>query len=77
MNSTPMKPPVEVRYKEELDALKEWDTGNRPLNWQLSPKAVRIFILGSKEPIIYNGKEIHIQKKFLGNDSLVERCIIT
>ena len=41
-----IKPPVEIRYVEELKALKENDTGPRPLNWQLSPKAVRTFILG-------------------------------
>ena len=77
MESTQIKPPVEVRYQEELEALKEWDTGKKPVNWQLSPKAVRTFILGSKDPIIYNKKEIYIRKKFLGNDSLVERCIVT
>ena len=37
-----IKPPVEVRYKEELEALKGTDTGNKPENWQMSPKAVRI-----------------------------------
>lgn len=77
MKSAQMKPPIEVRYQEELEALKACDSGKRPVNWQLSPKAVRTFILGSKEPIVYNGKEIHIKKKFLGNDSLVERCIVT
>ena len=39
-----IKPPVEIRYAEELKALKENDTGPRPQNWQLSPKAVRTFI---------------------------------
>ncbi len=72
-----IKPPVEIRYKEELEALSALDTGRRPLNWKLSPKAVRTFILGSREPIRYNGKDIHIRKKYLGNDALVERCIIT
>ena len=68
MKSAQMKPPIEVRYQEELEALKACDSGKRPVNWQLSPKAVRTFILGSKEPIVYNGKEIHIKKKFLGNN---------
>ena len=72
-----IKPPVEVRYKKELDALTAQDTGTRPWNWQLSPHAVRTFILGSREPIRYNGEEITIRKKYLGNDALVERCIIT
>src|SRR5699024_5788831 len=37
----------------------------------------RTFILGSREPLSWNGKEISIRKKYLGNDALVERCIIT
>ena len=72
-----IKPPVEVRYQKELEALAAQDTGKRPLNWKLSPKAVRTFILGSKKPLEWNGEEIVIRKKYLGNDALVERCIIT
>ena len=45
-----LKPPVEVRYREELEALEALDTERRPLNWKLSPKAVRTFILGSRGP---------------------------
>lgn len=74
---TEIKPPVEVRYKRELDALAAQDTGRKPLNWKLSPQAVRTFILGSQKPILWNGEEIVIRKKYLGNDALVERCIIT
>ena len=74
---TAIKPPVEVRYREELEALAALDTGRRPVNWKLSPKAVRTFILGSREPLHYQGHEITIRKKYLGNDALVERCIIT
>lgn len=72
-----IKPPVEVRYREELEALKGTDTGCRPENWQMSPRAVRTFILGSPRPVVYNGKEYPIEKKYLGNDALVERCIVT
>lgn len=72
-----IKPPVEVRYRKELEALQALDTGKKPLNWKLSPKAVKTFILGSKEPLRWNGEEIVIRKKYLGNDALVERCIIT
>lgn len=74
---TELKPPVEVRYREELEALQALDRERRPLNWKLSPKAVRTFILGSREPLLWNGREITIRKKYLGNDALVERCIIT
>ena len=72
-----IKPPVEVRYREELEALKNTDTGRRPANWQMSPKAVRTFILGSVKPISYQGKEYRVEKKYFGNDALVERCIVT
>ena len=72
-----IKPPVEVRYKEELEALRETDTGYKPENWQMSPKAVRTFILGSSRPVVYKGREYTIEKKYLGNDALVERCIVT
>ena len=72
-----IKPPVEVKYKEELEALKSNDMGRRPENWILSPKAVRTFILGSTQPIEYEGKEVRIGKKYYGNDVLVERCIVT
>ncbi len=72
-----IKPPVEVRYREELEALKNMDTGNRPQNWQMSPRAVRTFILGSPKAVPYKGGEIVIEKKYFGNDALVERCIVT
>ncbi len=73
-----IKPPVEVRYQEELEALKSADKKTKkPDNWQMSPKAVRTFILGSEKPIKYKGKSYEIKKKYFGNDALVERCIVT
>jgi len=72
-----IKPPVEIRYREELEALKNTDTGRKPENWQMSPKAVRTFILGSQKPIKYKRKEYKIEKKYFGNDALIERCIVT
>lgn len=77
MEKTLLKPPVEVRYQGELEALKGTDTGCRPENWQMSPRAVRTFILGSPKPVVYEGKEYIIEKKYFGNDALVERCIVT
>ena len=76
-NNREIKPPVEVRYQKELDALKALDAGKKPPGWKMSPKAVRTFILGSREPLKWNGEEIPVRKKYLGNDALVERCIIT
>ena len=78
MEHSVLRPQAEQRYKEELDALRLWDEGNRkPENWRLSPKAVRLFILGSPKPVRCGDKEILIRKKYLGNDALVERCIVT
>ncbi|MGN6714901.1 ATP-binding protein [Anaerocolumna jejuensis] len=78
MNSkVQIKPPVEVEYEEELRAIRANDTARKPLNWQMSPQAVKTFILGSRNPIVFEGKEYLIQKKYLGNDALVERCIVT
>ena len=64
-----IKPPVEIRYAKELKALKENDTGPRPLNWQLSPKAVRTFILGSSKEIPYS-VEVRVES-FKETDSLI------
>lgn len=75
MEKNSIKPPVEVRYADELALLAKYDTGKRPENWKLSPKAVRTFILGGK--IQTEDGNVEINKKFFGNDALVERCIIT
>jgi len=72
-----IKPPVELRYREELEALKSADKGKKPENWILSPKAVRTFILGSRTPVSYQGRKVEISRKYFGNDALVERCIVT
>lgn len=76
MNQHIIKPPVELRCAEQLAFLQETDTGRKPENWQLSPKAVRTFILGGEihHP---DGRSMVIPRKFYGNDALVERCIIT
>ena len=70
-----IKPPVEVRYKDELAALAAADKGRRPENWKLSPAAVRTFILGGE--VETPEGSVTISRKFYGNDSLVERAIIT
>lgn len=77
-----IKPPMEVIYKDELEALKQNDKYPKPDFFNLSPKMVRTFILGSNnKPLKYkvNGKEkeIIIEQKYFGNDSLIERAIIT
>lgn len=76
-NQNRIKPPVEERYKKELMALKENDSKVKPQNWMLSPKSVRDFIIGSRKKLEYNGEKVTITRKFYGDDSLVERCIVT
>ena len=63
-----LRPPAEVLFAEELAALEKADKYARPPGWKLSPKAVRAFICGLKSPAI--------QRKFFGDDVLIERAII-
>ncbi|PUA28801.1 MAG: AAA family ATPase [Cellvibrio sp. 79] len=60
---------AEIRFADELQKLRDNDTYKRPENWQLSPQAVRSFVIGDKK--------LGISKKFFGDDPLVERCIVT
>ena len=80
MEQTILRPTAEQRYADELAALRRWDFGNpKPENWQLSPRAVRLFLLGTGrgQTLEVDGARISIRKKYYGNDALVERCIIT
>lgn len=71
-----MKPPMEVLYEKELHALRANDTGVKPPNWLLSPKAVRDFILGMEKPLVLHGEKIAITKKFYGDDVMIERAVV-
>jgi MoxR-like ATPase len=64
-----LRAPAEVQYADELAALEQADKDPRPAGWKLSPRAARSFICGSTRP--------SISRKFFGDDSLVERAIIT
>ena len=46
--SESLRPPAELKYADELAALARLDDARRPFAWALSPKMVRIFILGSR-----------------------------
>ncbi len=58
-----------MRYADELKLLSEHDQSPRPPGWQMSPQAVRKFIIGDDS--------LKITRKFYGDDSLVDRCIVT
>lgn len=74
-----VREPAEQRFADELAALKAGDKDPRPPGWQLSPKAVRMFVTGSegrKLPSL-SGDQIAIPRKLYGDDMLVDRCIVT
>jgi MoxR-like ATPase len=62
------RPPAERAWAEELSRLAETDKGPTPAGWSLSPKAVRRFLIGDQAA--------KVQRKFYGDDSLVERAIV-
>lgn len=64
--------PAEQLYAHELEALREEDKKNeKPVGWQLSPKAVLKYIVGGK------AGGIEITPKYIGHDRLVEIAIAT
>ncbi len=63
---------AEEDFAEELEALKKEDSGYKPSAWQLSPKMVKLFILGGKTP---KGKEI--SQKYFGPERLIDLAIAT
>jgi MoxR-like ATPase len=64
-----LRAPAEVQYAAELALLEQADKDPRPAGWRLSPTAARSFICGASKP--------SISRKFFGDDTLVERAIIT
>ncbi len=67
-----LRQPAEVTYQNELETLKANDSGNKPVNWHLSPKAVLTYVLGGKAA---DGTEI--SPKYFGNRRLIETAIAT
>ncbi|MFI5841467.1 AAA family ATPase [Catenuloplanes sp. NPDC051500] len=69
-----LRAPAEAKYADELDWLESVDDGPKPFSWRLSPKMVRLFILGSERA---DGLEREIPQKWFGDRSFVERAIVT
>ncbi|MDT0268492.1 AAA family ATPase [Streptomyces sp. DSM 44915] len=74
MTDNLLRAPAEVKYAEELDWLESIDDGPKPFSWRLSPKMVRLFILGSERA---DGLDREISQKWFGDRSFVERGIVT
>jgi MoxR-like ATPase len=75
-----LREPAEVRYADQLEALRQNDTETPPTNWRLSPRSVLTYVIGGKTiKANINGKptEVAITRKFFGDDGIVERAIVT
>jgi MoxR-like ATPase len=81
---------AEQRYADELAFLAAYDDGARPPGWALTPRAVVTFIQGSNGEALKlpadrrSGPDgsalpasMTIPAKFVGERSLVERCVVT
>ena len=64
-----LREPAERLYAAELARLAADDPHPKPEGWQLSPRAVRSFVLGDPAR--------DVRKKFYGDDALIDRCIVT
>jgi MoxR-like ATPase len=63
------RPPAELLYADELRKLLKKDKAAKPPGWKMSLQAVRKFIVGDRE--------LGIEAKFVGNQSLVDRAMVT
>ncbi|QBD83512.1 ATPase [Ktedonosporobacter rubrisoli] len=63
---------AEVQYAEELAELAKEDKRQRPPNWQLSPWAVRTYLMGGK---LKSG--FVVSPKYIGNPRLIEIAVAT
>ena len=75
-----LRQPAEVRYADQLEAVRQNDPDTPPQNWKLSPRAVLLYVTGGKTlKAKLNGKpaEVPVTRKFFGDDGMVERSIVT
>src|SRR5260370_4505535 len=75
-----LREPAEVRYADQLEALRQNDADMATVPWKLSPQAVLTYIVGGKTlKAKLNGKavDVAITRKFFGDDGIVERAIVT
>ncbi|VTU02395.1 atpase : ATPase AAA OS=Cystobacter violaceus Cb vi76 GN=Q664_20165 PE=4 SV=1: AAA_5 [Gemmataceae bacterium] len=75
-----LREPAEVRYADQLEALRQNDADAPPANWRLSPRSVLLYVVGGKTlKATIGGKptEVPITRKFFGDDGIVERAIVT
>lgn len=64
-----IRAPAEVRCQAELERLREWDRWPKPPGWQLSPRAVEVFIMGDPR--------LEIRPKYIGERERIQIAIAT
>lgn len=69
---TALRQHAEDEFGEELEELKKQDKNIKPENWQLSPRAVVDYLMGTK---LKNGKVI--TPKYIGQKRLIEIAVAT
>ena len=67
-----LRPHAEQAFAAELAALAAADDRPRPPSWNLSPWAVRTYLLGAELP---DGTTI--TPKYIGAEAIVERAVVT
>lgn len=76
-----LREPAELQFRAQLEALKQHDSDTPPSAWQLSPRSVLAYITGIAKPLTakLDGKsvEVAITRKFFGDDTIIERAIVT
>lgn len=75
-----LRQPAEQAYADQLEALRQNEADAPPSSWRLSPRAVLTYIVGGKTlPATIRGAkvEVEITRKFFGDDTVVERSIVT
>jgi MoxR-like ATPase len=71
MTETILRPHAEQAYQHELDFLQKHDDKPRPQNWNLSPWAVVMYLVGGKVG------EMTLETKYFGNRRLIEIAVAT
>lgn len=75
-----LRQPAEIAHADQLEALRQNETDTPPASWRLSPRSVLTYVVGGKTlPATLRGEktEVEITRKFFGDDTVVERAIVT
>lgn len=72
--------PAEVAYADQIEALRQNEQDTPPASWRLSPRSVLSYVVGGKTltaTIDGDERSVEITRKFFGDDTVVERAIVT